>query len=227
MIARLSDRSKKIKPSFTLEMTSKAAKLRSQGVDVINFSAGQPDFNTPKNIINAATKAMDSGLTKYTSGSGMIELREAICNKLANENYISANINQVLVSNGEKQSLYLACQALFQQNDEVLIFTPYWVSFPEFVILAEATPIFVKTKIDKNFEPDFDDLKSKITPNTKGMIINTPSNPTGGVWSKEAIKKSLKIASDNNITVISDECYERLVFNSHHEISEKINLEEK
>ena len=164
MIARLSERSKKIKPSFTLEMTSKVAKLRSKGVDVINFSAGQPDFNTPKNIINAATKAMDSGLTKYTSGSGMIELREAICNKLANENYINANINQVLVSNGEKQSLYLACQALFQQNDEVLIFTPYWVSFPEFVILAEATPIFVKTKIDKNFEPDFDDLKSKITP---------------------------------------------------------------
>ena len=227
MIARLSNRSKKIKPSFTLEMTSKVAKLRSKGVDVINFSAGQPDFNTPKNIINAATKAMNSGLTKYTSGSGMIELREAICNKLANENYINANINQVLVSNGEKQSLYLACQALFQQNDEVLIFTPYWVSFPEFVILAEATPIFVKTKIDKNFEPDFDDLKSKITPNTKGMIINTPSNPTGGVWSKEAIKKSLKIASNNNITVISDECYERLVFNNYHEISEKINLEEK
>ena len=107
MIARLSDRSKKIKPSFTLEMTSKAAKLRSQGVDVINFSAGQPDFNTPKNIINAAAKAMDSGLTKYTSGSGMIELREAICNKLANENYINANINQVLVSNGKNKAFIL------------------------------------------------------------------------------------------------------------------------
>ena len=121
MIVRLSDRSKKIKPSFTLEMTSKVAKLKSQGVDVINFSAGQPDFNTPKNIINAATKAMDSGLTKYTSGSGMIELREAICNKLANENYISANINQVLVSNG-LIGFFLLMLAFFYISKEMFLY---------------------------------------------------------------------------------------------------------
>ena len=227
MTVKLSDRSKKIKPSFTLEMTSKAADLKAQGKDVINFSAGQPDFNTPENIIDAAKKAMDDGITKYTSGSGMIELRKAICQKLERENCVNSSPNQILVSNGEKQSLYLSCQALFEKNDEVLIFTPYWVSFPEFIILADATPIFVKTNIEKNFEPDFNDLQSKINSKTKGMIINTPSNPTGGVWSKEAIKKSLKIAADNNITVISDECYERLVFNSDHKISEKINIEEK
>ena len=149
MIARLSDRSKKIKPSFTLEMTSKVAKLRSQGVDVINFSAGQPDFNTPKNIINAATKAMDSGLTKYTSGSGMIELREAICNKLASENYISANINQVLVSNGEKQSLYLACQALFQQNDEILIFLKPLIIKSFFIDPEKSKKYFLSSKLMK------------------------------------------------------------------------------
>ena len=222
---QLSNRSEKIKPSFTLEMTSKAAELRSKGIDVINFSAGQPDFNTPKNIINAAKIAMDAGKTKYTSGSGTIELREAICKKIKRENQVNILPNQILVSNGEKQSLYLSCQALFQKKDQVIIFKPYWVSFPEFVALSDATPIFVKTDINKNFEPDFNDLLSKININTKGIIINTPSNPTGGIWSENAIKKVLKIAKKNKITVISDECYERLVFDGEHSISEKINQE--
>ena len=219
----LSNRSKKIKPSFTLEMTTKAAELRSKGIDIINFSAGQPDFNTPKNIINAAKIAMDEGKTKYTSGSGTIELREAICKKIKRENKIDILPDQILVSNGEKQSLYLSCQALFQKQDQVIIFKPYWVSFPEFVILSDATPIFVKTDINKNFEPDFDDLLSKINTKTKGIIINTPSNPTGGIWTENAIKKILKIARKNKITVISDECYEQLVFDGEHSISEKIN----
>ena len=220
---KLSNRSKKIKPSFTLEMTTKAAELRSKGIDIINFSAGQPDFNTPKNIINAAKIAMDEGKTKYTSGSGTIELREAICKKIKRENKIDILPDQILVSNGEKQSLYLSCQALFQKQDQVIIFKPYWVSFPEFVILSDATPIFVKTDINKNFEPDFDDLLSKINTKTKGIIINTPSNPTGGIWTENAIKKILKIARKNKITVISDECYEQLVFDGEHSISEKIN----
>ena len=222
---KLSNRSKKIKPSFTLEMTTKAAELRSKGIDIINFSAGQPDFNTPKNIINAAKIAMDEGKTKYTSGSGTIELREAICKKIKRKNKIDILADQILVSNGEKQSLYLSCQALFQKQDQVIIFKPYWVSFPEFVILSDATPIFVKTDINKNFEPDFDDLLSKINTKTKGIIINTPSNPTGGIWTENAIKKILKIAKKNKITVISDECYEQLVFDGEHSISEKINQE--
>ena len=123
------NRVKRVKPSFTLEMTSRAAELKAQGVDVINFSAGQPDFNTPKNIRNAAKLAMDQGQTKYTAGSGTIELRKAVCTKIKRENSLDIFPDQVLISNGEKQSLYLACQALFQAGDEVLIFKPYWVSF--------------------------------------------------------------------------------------------------
>jgi len=189
---KFSDRVKRVKPSFTLEMTSRAAELRAKGVDVINFSVGEPDFNTPDHIIRAGKEAMDNGFTKYTAGSGMIELREAICEKLERDNELYYDPNQVLVSNGEKQSLFTACQVLFQQGDEVIIFSPYWVSFPEFVRLADAEPIIVKTDPNNQFEPDFDDLQLKITNKTKGVIINSPSNPTGGVWSEEAIIKILE-----------------------------------
>ena len=206
------DRVQRVKPSFTLEMTSRAAELRAQGVVVINFSAGQPDFNTPENIRNAAKAAMDKGDTKYTAGSGTIELREAVCTKLKRENHLVVSPDQVLVSNGEKQSLYLACQALFQEGDEVLIFKPYWVSFPEFVTLSDATPVLVNTISKQNFEPDLEDLKSKINDRVKGIILNSPSNPTGSVWSDEAIINILGIAKENGWIVISDECYERLVF---------------
>ena len=157
---KFADRVNKVKPSFTLEMTSRAAELKYAGHDVINFSAGQPDFNTPENIINAAKTAMDEGLTKYTAGSGMIELRDAICKKVKRENRINITPEQVLVSNGEKQSLYLACQALFQTGDQVMIFSPYWVSFPEFVTLSDATPILIDTKSKNNFEPEIKDVIS-------------------------------------------------------------------
>lgn len=206
------DRVQRVKPSFTLEMTSRAAELRAQGVDVIDFSAGQPDFNTPENIRNAAKLAMDNGETKYTAGAGTIELREAVCTKLKRENQLSVTPDQVLISNGEKQSLYLACQALFQKGDEVLMFKPYWVSFPEFVTLSDATPVFVNTDSNRNFEPVLEDLKSKITDCVKGIIINSPSNPTGSVWPDEAIINILGIAKEKGWVVISDECYERLVF---------------
>lgn len=221
----LADRVARVKPSFTLEMTSKAAELKAKGVDVINFSAGQPDFNTPENIRNAAKTAMDNGHTKYTSGSGTLELRDAICKKVERENLISISPDQVLVSNGEKQSLYIACQALFQRSDEVLIFKPYWVSFPEFVTLSDATPIMVDTIPENNFEPNLDDLKSKISINTKAIIINSPSNPTGGIWSNKATVEILKIAKENSWVIISDECYERLVFDGTHTITEKLNRE--
>jgi len=140
-MTEFAERVQRVKPSFTLEMTSRAAELRAQGVDVINFSAGQPDFNTPENIREAAKTAMDNGETKYTAGSGTIELRQAVCTKLKRENQLEVSPERVLISNGEKQSLYLACQTLFQSGDEVLIFKPYWVSFPEFVTLSDATPI--------------------------------------------------------------------------------------
>ena len=158
----LAKRVEQIKPSFTLEMVSRAADLKSKGIDLINFSAGQPDFNTPNNIIEAAKKAMDIGKTKYTAGSGTLDLRNAICLKIKRENKIDISPRNILVSNGEKQSLSLACQALFQLGDQVLIFKPYWVSFPEFVCLADAKPVFIDTKSNNNFEPDQVEIESKI-----------------------------------------------------------------
>ena len=213
----------RVKPSFTLEMTSRAAELRAQGVDVINFSAGQPDFNTPENIRNAAKTAMDKGQTKYTAGAGTIKLREAVCEKVKRENSLHISPNQVLISNGEKQSLYLICQALFQSGDEVFIFKPYWVSFPEFVTLSDATPVLIDTHAKRNFEPAIQDIESKISDRVKGVIINSPSNPTGSVWSNETIINILGLAKKNEWVVISDECYERLVFEGEFTSAEKLN----
>jgi len=220
---KLAERVHKVLPSFTLQMATRAAELRAEGVDVINFSVGEPDFNTPSHIISAGKKAMDDGFTKYTAGPGMIEFRKAICEKLKRENDITYEPADILVSNGEKQSLYNVCQALFDAGDEVIVFRPYWVSFPEFVRLADAEPILVDTIAENNFEPDFDELESKINPNVKGVILNSPSNPTGGIWSNEAILKLLKIAKENNWVVISDECYERLVYDGEFISTEKLN----
>ena len=222
---KFADRVHKVKPSFTLEMTSRAAELKHAGHDVISFSAGQPDFNTPENIIDAAKVAMDDGYTKYTAGSGMIELRNAVCEKVKRENNINISPKEVLVSNGEKQSLYLACQALFQTGDEVIIFKPYWVSFPEFVTLSDATPILIDTDHSNNFEPDISDIIAAENKNVKGIIINSPSNPTGSVWSKKIILEILKLAKEKNWIVISDECYERLVFNGQHTVSKKLAID--
>ena len=222
---KFADRVHKVKPSFTLEMTSRAAELKHAGHDVISFSAGQPDFNTPENIIEAAKVAMDDGYTKYTAGSGMIELRNAVCEKVKRENNINISPEEVLVSNGEKQSLYLACQALFQTGDEVIIFKPYWVSFPEFVTLSDATPILIDTDHSNNFEPDISDIIAAENKNVKGIIINSPSNPTGSVWSKKIILEILKLAKEKNWIVISDECYERLVFDGEHTVSKKLAID--
>jgi aspartate aminotransferase len=204
-------------------MATIAAEMRAQGEDVINFSVGEPDFNTPRHIINAGKEAMDQGYTKYTAGPGMIEFREAICDKLKRENGIDFTKQNILVSNGEKQSLSIACQALFGKGDKVLVFQPYWVSFPEFIHLADAEPLLINTVDKNNFEPDFEDLLSKDLKNVKGLIMNSPSNPTGGIWREEAIVRILKIAKENNWTIISDECYERLVYDDEFISTEKIN----
>ncbi|MFL3006409.1 MAG: pyridoxal phosphate-dependent aminotransferase [Candidatus Neomarinimicrobiota bacterium] len=207
-------------------MATVAAEMKSKGIDIVNFSVGEPDFNTPPHIINAGKTAMDKGFTKYTAGPGMIEFREAICDKLKRENGLKYDIENILVSNGEKQSLYTACQALFDKGDEVLVCKPYWVSFPEFVRLADAEPVFVNTIPENNFELDFTHLEKISSKNIKGIIINSPSNPTGGVWSNEAIVRLLKIAKENNWIVISDECYERLVYNEKFTSIEKINRDQ-
>jgi len=220
---KLADRVHKVQPSFTLQMATVAAEMRAEGVNVINFSVGEPDFNTPPHIIRAGQKAMDEGYTKYTAGPGMIEFRKAICEKLKRENDITYTPADILVSNGEKQSLYNVCQALFEAGDSVIVFRPYWVSFPEFVRLADAEPVLVDTVPEHNFEPDFNDLQVKKSPDVKGVIVNSPSNPTGGVWGEDALLRLLKIAKENSWVVISDECYERLVYDGEFYSTEKLN----
>jgi len=214
MFKEFSSLVEKIKPSFTLQMTSRAAELRAQGEDVINFGVGEPDFNTPDHIIEAGKDAMTQGYTKYTPGSGMLELKLAIQKKLKALTRLDYQPENIIVSNGGKQSLSVVCQTLFDKGDKVIVFTPYWVSFPEFVRIAGATPLLVDTVAERQFEPDFEDLKKKIDSSIKGVIINSPSNPTGGVWSDKAIKKLLKICKKNNWVVISDETYEELVYDS-------------
>tara|TARA_B000000532_G_scaffold242822_1_gene237586 strand:- start:64 stop:1248 length:1185 start_codon:yes stop_codon:yes gene_type:complete len=207
-----SKRIDRIQPSATLEMTAKAAELRSKGVEVLNLSVGEPDFNTPQNIIDAAKNAIDSGHTKYTPGSGILPLKQAVCNKLLRDNNLKYSPEEIIISCGGKHALYNACQVLFEKGDEVIIFSPYWVSFPDFVSVTGATPVFVNTIHEQQNEPDFDDLESKITSNTKGIIINSPSNPTGGVWSDFAIQKTLELSHHHDLWIFSDECYEQLVY---------------
>ena len=219
----LADRVHKVLPSFTLQMVNRAAEMRSQGVNVINLSVGEPDFNTPDHIRRAAKEAMDNGFTKYTSGQGMLEFREAICNKLKQENGIEYTPDNILVSNGEKQSLYNVCQALFDADDKVVVFAPYWVSFPEFVRLSNAEPLIINTLSNKNYEPDFKDLALKDSSQIKGVIMNSPSNPTGGIWGEESIIHLLRLAKKRDWVVISDECYERLVYDGHFISTEKLN----
>ena len=208
----LAERIGRITPSATLAMTAKAAELRTAGKPVINLSVGEPDFPTPKNIRLAGQRAIEEGHTRYTPGGGTMELKKAVVEKLSRDNNLHYDTSQILISCGGKHSLYNACQALFQTGDEVIIFSPYWVSFPDFVSVTGAKPIFVNTDPLQQFEPVLDDLKAKITPRTKGIIINSPSNPTGGVWSDEAVLKVLEIAQDANAWIFSDECYEQLTY---------------
>ena len=208
----LTDRIGRITPSATLAMTAKAAELRAAGKPVINLSVGEPDFPTPENIRNAGKRAIDEGHTRYTPEGGTLELKKAVVKKLSRDNDLHYDTSQILISCGGKHSLYNACQALFQSGDEVIIFSPYWVSFPDFVSVTGAKPIFVNTDSARQFEPVMDDLKAKITSRTKGIIINSPSNPTGGVWSDEAVLKVLEIAETAGVWVFSDECYEQLTY---------------
>tara|TARA_Y100001970_G_scaffold288256_1_gene415054 strand:+ start:957 stop:2150 length:1194 start_codon:yes stop_codon:yes gene_type:complete len=212
---KLSDRIDRINPSATLEMTAKAAELKRANKPVFNMSVGEPDFSTPQNIQNAAKFAIDNDHTKYTPGSGTHHLKTAILDKIQRDNNLKYNLENVIVSCGGKHSLYNACQTLFQTGDEVIIFSPYWVSFPDFVSVTGAKPVFVKTNSLQQYEPNFNDLKMKINSNTKGLIINSPSNPTGGVWSDEAVLKVLDLCKNKDIWIFSDECYEQLVYSDN------------
>ncbi|KMT23043.1 pyridoxal phosphate-dependent aminotransferase [Clostridium cylindrosporum] len=215
----LSRRAKDISASVTLAITAKAKKLKSEGVDIISFGAGEPDFDTPANILKAAEDALKQGLTRYTAASGISELKAAICEKLNSDNNLSYKEEQIVISNGAKHSLYNALFAICNESDEVIVPLPYWVSYPELVKLVGAKPVFVETPEENDFKYIISELKAAITNKTKAIILNSPNNPTGAVYSEEELKEIAKMAIENDIFIISDEIYEKLVYNDTKHIS--------
>ena len=209
---RLAERLKKINPSSTLAITSKAKKLKSEGKDIVNFAAGEPDFDTPDFIKDAGIEAIKSGFTKYTPTTGTLELKKLICQKFKKDNSLEYSPDQIIVSNGAKHSIYNALMVLLNRSDEVLISMPYWVSYPEMVNLCEATPRFIKTTAENNFKISVTDFVKHITPKTKVLILNSPSNPAGSVYSRSELEAIAKVCVDKNIFVISDEIYEKIIF---------------
>ena len=215
----LAERTKKIKPSPTLAVDSKAKEMKAKGLDVVNFGVGEPDFDTPEHIKEAAIKAIKDGFTKYTPVGGIDELKEAIIEKLEKENKIKYKKENILVSCGAKHSLYNIAQALFGPGDEVIIPAPYWVSYPDQVLLNDAKPVILETYEEDNFMLRPELLKEKITKKTKAIIINSPSNPTGFIYTGKVLQEIAEIALKNNIYIISDEIYEKLIYDGMSHIS--------
>lgn len=215
----LSERAKKIKPSPTLSIDAKAKAMKAQGIDVVNFGVGEPDFDTPEHIKEAAIKALRDGFTKYTPVGGIDELKEAIIAKFKKDNDLEYEKDEIIVSCGAKHSLYNIAQALYGPGDEVLIPSPYWVSYPDQVLLNDAVPVFVKTYVKDNFIVSPDALESRITKKTKALILNSPSNPTGLTYDKRSLEAISEIALRHDIYVISDEIYEKLVYDGFEHIS--------
>lgn len=208
----LSNRAKSLKPSPTLAINAKAKSMQAQGIHVISFGAGEPDFDTPQNIKLAAVKAIEEGFTKYTPVGGIDELKDAIIQKFQRDNNLTYKRSQILVSCGGKHSFYNLAQAIFDQGDEVIIPAPYWVSYPPMVALADASPIIVETREENGFKVTPEDLKKAITPKTKAFVLNSPSNPTGSAYTKEDLEKIVEMAISHNFFVISDEIYEKIVY---------------
>ncbi|MDI6714714.1 MAG: pyridoxal phosphate-dependent aminotransferase [Thermodesulfovibrio sp.] len=215
----LTERTKKIKPSPTLAVDSKAKEMKAKGFDVVNFGVGEPDFDTPEHIKEAAIKAIKDGFTKYTPVGGIDELKEAIIEKLEKDNKIKYKKENILVSCGAKHSLYNIAQALFGPGDEVIIPAPYWVSYPDQVLLNDATPVILETYEEDNFMIRPELLKEKITKKTKAIIINSPSNPTGFIYNEKVLQEIVEIVLKNNIYIISDEIYEKLIYDGMRHIS--------
>ena len=208
----LSKKVSNIKPSLTLEITAKAKKMKAAGISVIGFGAGEPDFNTPDYIIDAAKRALDIGFTKYTPASGMQELKVAICEKFRKDNGLIYQPSDIVVSSGAKSSLYHAICALIDDGDEAILPSPYWLTYPELVSLAGGKTVIVQTKAENGYKITADELENAITPKTKCFILNSPNNPTGAVYSENEIKALAKVVEKHGIYVISDEIYEKLVY---------------
>jgi len=216
---KLAERIKKINPSSTLAITSKAKKYKAEGKDIVNFAAGEPDFDTPDFIKDKAIEAIKSGFTKYTPTTGIPELKKLISEKFKTDNQLTYAPEQIVVSCGAKHSIFNTLLVLIGRQDEVLIPTPYWVSYPEMVNLCEGTPVFIPTTSKNNFKITAKDLVASITKKTKLLILNSPSNPTGCVYSEAELKEIARICVDKQILVISDEIYEKLIYDNLKHVS--------
>jgi len=216
---QLSSRANSLTPSLSLSVDSKAKAMKSEGLDVCSFGAGEPDFDTPEHIKAAAIAALESGFTKYTPSSGMPELRQAIADKFQQDNGISYKPSQIIVSTGAKHSCYNAILATCQPGDEVIIPSPYWLSYPEMVRLAGAEPIFVQAKEENGWKITRDEFENAMTPRTKMIIINSPNNPTGAVYTRAEIEGIAAVAAEEEILILADEIYEKLVYDGLEHVS--------
>lgn len=216
---KLSSRAKSVSPSLTLAITAKAKKMKDSGIDVVGFGSGEPDFDTPDYIKLAAIKSIQQGFTKYTPESGIDELKKAICEKFQKDNGLAYDPSQIVVSCGAKHSLYNIIQAVCEKGDEVIIPSPYWLSYPEMVNLAEAKPVFIETDDSIGFRISVSSLKKAITKKTKAVIINSPSNPTGSIYVKEELREIGKLSAEKGILIISDEIYEKIIFDNNSHVS--------
>lgn len=204
-----------ISPSLTLGINALAKELMSQGKDVKNFGVGEPDFDTPEYIKDGAKQAMDKGYTKYTAVPGITELRQAIAERYEQECGLQTSFEEVVVSNGAKQSLFNAFQAVVDPGDEVIIFSPYWLTYPELVKMADGVPVYVETKAENNFEPMEKDIREKLTDRTQVILINNPSNPCGSIYSKKTLSMIADIAKERDLVIISDEIYDCLIYDDN------------
>ena len=215
----VSNRCQHITPSMTLAIDAAAKEMKAAGEDVIGFGAGEPDFATPRHIVEAAKEALDMGMTRYTPSSGTMELRKAICGKLERDNGLLYEPADVIVSSGAKHSLFNAFQAILDPGDEVLIPTPCWVSYPEMVRMAGGVPVFVPTTEAEGFIPGYEEIASRVNRRTKAVVLTSPSNPCGCVWSRGQLQALADLAVDRKLFVVSDEIYEKLLYDQARHIS--------
>ncbi|MBS4956016.1 MAG: pyridoxal phosphate-dependent aminotransferase [Clostridium sp.] len=215
----LSRKAQRIEASVTLAITAKAKEMKEKGIDVISFGAGEPDFNTPENIINAAIKAMQEGNTKYTNVNGILQLREAICKKFKEDNGLIYKPSQIVVSTGAKQSLANVFLAILNPGDEVIVPNPYWVSYPELIRLADGKPVFVESDEGSSYKFTKENLEKAVTEKTKAIILNTPNNPTGTIYNREELIEIAEFAKKYDLIIVSDEMYEKLIYDGESHVS--------
>ena len=212
----LSEKARSLKPSSTLAVTARAQELKKAGVDVVSMAAGEPDFDTPQHIKDAAIAALNAGKTKYTAVQGIVELRETISAKLERENGLKYSPDHITVSTGGKQSLFNAFLAFLDPGDEVIIPAPFWVSYPEMIAFAGGVPVFVDTLAENGYALDPEDLARAVTKRTKAIMLNSPANPTGVVYSKDIIRRVVEIAVEHGLLIVTDEMYEHIIYGDKH-----------